>query len=189
MLGYRSEHARRLSQYVVIPDPQDPVSHLRQFSVACSVARILRMLTAIKLDYKSMLGTEEVGHVVTDWLLPPKLGASQITIPQMSPEESFCVGGLASELLRQVSSSTLHPHPFPLPLRERGPDRGHLVSTPLPLRERSGEGWFVCVPLSFILRPSSSCRPFATGFLLRQVRAPARRQSSARSWPAVSWPR
>ncbi len=52
------------------------------------------MLSAVKFNYKPSLEAEKIDDVPADGNLSPKLVASQLAVPEETPQNSSCVSGL-----------------------------------------------------------------------------------------------
>jgi hypothetical protein len=59
-----------IAQHIIIPKPKNAIAMLRKPLVACGVTQVCCMLAAINLNYQTLLATDEVGYVRTNWFLP-----------------------------------------------------------------------------------------------------------------------
>jgi hypothetical protein len=78
-LANAQEDAFRISQNVVVPEPQHEKSSALE--EACSDLIVLhhaRMLPAIDLDYEPMRETDEIDDVSSDRFLSPKLETGEL---------------------------------------------------------------------------------------------------------------
>jgi hypothetical protein len=56
------------------------------------------VLPAINFDHKEFFQTDKIDNVLPDWALSTKLITVNLTEPQMSPEKTFNLSGLVSQL-------------------------------------------------------------------------------------------
>jgi len=54
------EHSVRISQNVIVPEPQDPKPALLQISITCLISLILGVLASICFDDKHVFETDEI---------------------------------------------------------------------------------------------------------------------------------
>jgi len=85
MRGHRRRRGRQdclpnaldVSQYVVVPEPQDTKATLDQPSVADGVASALGVLAAIDLDDKALLSTDKIDDVRSNRFLANEFEPAQ----------------------------------------------------------------------------------------------------------------
>jgi hypothetical protein len=77
-----------ISQYVVIPESQHPISEPAQKSSSLLIVSFLiGMLSAIDFDHQLGVQAKEVDDVRLDGLLPPKLRPGESAIAQVVPKD------------------------------------------------------------------------------------------------------
>ncbi len=54
--------------------------------IALPISSGIRMLAAVHLDDQPLFATDKIANVRSDWLLPHKLGASDLPIAQSPPK-------------------------------------------------------------------------------------------------------
>ena len=95
------------------------------------------MLATIDLDDKLGLQAEEIHDVGSKELLTWKLGASESSTAQATPQAPLRLGRILPHTRANRSSVSLSPHPNPLPVGE-GVNRGALT---LPRNLESDNSW------------------------------------------------
>lgn len=106
-LQYSLQHSLQIALNRVVPKPQNRKSLSAQPAVAPGVIiQRIGMLTTVRLDNAAGFKTNKIDDIWPQWLLTPELVALKPVRPQMTPQESFVLGGILTEL---SSSTGIHP--------------------------------------------------------------------------------
>jgi hypothetical protein len=81
----RLGHGIDFPQNLIVPESQDTKTGLMQAVVAHRIAFIALMLTAVHLHHQSFLQTNEIEHIVHEWMLTPELVTGNLPVAQLPP--------------------------------------------------------------------------------------------------------
>jgi hypothetical protein len=85
--------------HVVVPKPKNTEPRRPQKAIAAIVVRhSIDMLASVQFDDDGSLDADEVTNVETDLMLPTKLEPAQLAAAQTTPEPTFGVGRILSEV-------------------------------------------------------------------------------------------
>ncbi len=91
------KHPVQFVEYLIVPESQNPVSHFLQFiGTVFVVWNMIHMLAAIQLNDEISFKTDEIYDVWSYHLLAAELVAVESVGPQLVPQCSFGIGGLAA---------------------------------------------------------------------------------------------
>ena len=85
----------QISQHLVVPEPQHPVSVALEPQCSLRIRDTnvrLIVLPAIHLDNQPPFEADEVHDVGSNRLLPPEFQPVHPFAPQMGPQDSLCIG-------------------------------------------------------------------------------------------------
>jgi hypothetical protein len=94
----RAKNLLHTLEHLAIPESKHPIAlrlEERGADVICS--RSLEMLRPIKLDDEPSLRRAKISEVLPNRKLASKLGAAQLPIPQMPPQNPFCLSLFAPQ--------------------------------------------------------------------------------------------
>ncbi len=96
----------------MIPKPENSPSVAFQI-VGAPIIRfgVCGMLAAIEFDDELLLCACEVGNKRPDGFLASELAAPQLSVAQMAPEASFCVGHVFAQNAGEMFHAAFHPSP------------------------------------------------------------------------------
>jgi hypothetical protein len=132
---YRFQDTVAITQHVVIPEAENPITLRRQPPIALDIAGILGVLAAIDLDDKASLMANEIDDEATDQSLPPKAQAVEAMRAQRRPETMFGIGHVAAQRFRACTTYCRHPPvsgdvtPLPDRFAVRPPPQGGRCTT------------------------------------------------------------
>lgn len=102
----------RLGQCLVVPEVQNPIAASLQEGCPPAIRVSLHcMLTAVEFDHETPLGTAEVNDERPDRMLPPELGASNLTVTETGPQLALGVSLTSAQLASTALRRGLHPSP------------------------------------------------------------------------------
>lgn len=82
----------------MVPEPEDPEAIAGQTSVPFYIFLPVHcMLAPIQFDDQPGLKGNKIHDIIFDGLLPPEFYAFNLSCPEVAPQDSFRVGGIASE--------------------------------------------------------------------------------------------
>ena len=94
------ENSFRVSQHVVVPEPQYSITSLIQkLSPPLISLNLISMMSSIQLDDQLRFRAKEVNDEAPDGLLAAKLAAVHLSVTQTQPQFPFGVGLVATEAL------------------------------------------------------------------------------------------
>ena len=92
------KHFVHICEHLIVPKPEDSVvPGFQKRSSLFIFRRKIGMLGAIQLNNKAFLDCAKVSEVGPDWMLTPEFCVLHPAAPQVSPQNSFCVGLLATQ--------------------------------------------------------------------------------------------
>jgi hypothetical protein len=139
-LDYVLHDTVHVSQYIVIPEPQDNETLIPQPSIPLGIIiGLLSMLPAVQLDDQPFFQTDKIDNVLSQWLLATEFETLDLPKTKFSPEQPLGVGGVFPQL----------PGPH-----------SYLVHTPILTFPRKGErNWTAQAPRMTIV-VSNTAPPF-----------------------------
>ena len=82
----------------MIPESKNDKSLLAQPIIPLPIiVMLIGMLSAVDLDNNSLLQTDKVDDVDSDWLLPAKLETVELPHSDATPEQLFSFGGVVAK--------------------------------------------------------------------------------------------
>ncbi len=87
---YRTQHALRIAQYVMVPEPQDAIAVCLNNGRPRRINSFL-MLPAIRFDHEFRAMAGEIDYELTDRHLPPETFFRE-ALAQQAPQPLFGVG-------------------------------------------------------------------------------------------------
>ncbi len=157
-LNDNQQHPFGIAQHLIVPEANHAIAlGLEPNSTNLAV---LGMLSPIDLDNQPGLGTEEVGYIGTDRVLPPEASATNLLAPQMVPQMPLGIGEIEAQMAGEwrghgdslpADMRRDHPPPVDADASPTSPPRGEAKSRasrpspsyPLPL-EGGGLGGGEC---------------------------------------------
>jgi hypothetical protein len=124
------DNALDISQDIVVPKAQHPVSGGDHRLIADPISFALGVLSAVDFDNETTVLAQKVGHISVDRDLSPELSSANLPFAQFRPQQAFRVrhrtakaAGTGKLLGRQSDHRDLPqevaPSPHPSPSRER----------------------------------------------------------------------
>jgi hypothetical protein len=128
------QHAIDVAEDIVVPVPNNQVSHLFKCRSSANVRmRLPLVLSTIDLHDKSGIGTQKVDHESTDRNLALEFQTGEPPVTETKPQPPFGIG-LALPQLTSDFRSSFHPPPHPPSARINS---GAWLPLPTGERERS----------------------------------------------------
>ena len=94
------ENSFRVSQHVVVPEPQYSITTLIQkLSPPLISLNLISMMSSIQLDDQLRLRAKEVNDVAPDGLLAAKLCAVYLSVTQTHPQFALGIGFVTTKAL------------------------------------------------------------------------------------------
>jgi len=112
MCRYRSQNALNISEYIMVPKPND-AEPLRFEKSGARCVTLETVVPTIDLDNELDIKTDKISYVRRNRNLPPEFCLENLSVSELRPQQGFCFGGVAAQVARPLLQMSIHPSPSP----------------------------------------------------------------------------